>query len=111
MQRTALGAAVDAERWASVRFGSFPDLGFGYFRPALDFPVCPRSSAAAAGPEPRGRDARACGERFQLRPRNLRVADAGPEAAVGASHHVLAPDEVCVANEALGHQLGMLDEV
>src|SRR3989475_6905770 len=65
----------------------------------------------SALPELSRRQARAFHARLDLRPRDLRVAAARPEAAARPRHHVLAPDEPRVLHEALGHQLGVLDEV
>jgi hypothetical protein len=39
------------------------------------------------------------------------VTDPGAEAAIGTGEHILAPDEVGVAHEPLGHEIGMLDKV
>src|SRR3989454_4345082 len=65
----------------------------------------------SALPELSRRQARAFHERLELRPRDLRMADARPEAAVRPRHHVLAPDDPRVLHEALGHELGVLDEI
>src|SRR5882672_951930 len=40
-----------------------------------------------------------------------RLPDPGAEAAIGTGDHVLAPDELGIARDALRDQLGMLDEV
>src|SRR5215510_811738 len=60
--------------------------------------------------------ARALGHRLELRPRDLGLDDVdgpreGREAAVGPGDHALAPDDLGVADEPLGNQLGVLDEV
>src|SRR5262249_33073778 len=74
-----------------------------------------RSSAAALLPEFAGGQARALPERAQPVPDGVGVdldpAREGPEAAVDSGHDVLAPDHARIAGDALGHQLGMLDEV
>src|SRR4029450_1059334 len=71
---------------------------------------CPSTS-----PELPRRDARAFRHRRHLRPYDIRVdrglSDPGAEAAIASRHHVLAPDELRVAADALRNQLRMLDEV
>ena len=39
------------------------------------------------------------------------MPDARADAAIGAGQHVLAPDELRIAHEALGDEIGMLDEI
>src|SRR5208282_1637912 len=55
--------------------------------------------------------ARAFGHRLELGPADRGVADPGSEPAICAGKHVFADDQVGVAHQALGHQVGMLDEV
>src|SRR5256885_15866678 len=69
--------------------------------------TAPRSAL----PELSRRQSRAFHERLELRPRDLRMADARSETAVRPRDHVLAPDEPRVLHEALGHALGVLHEV
>src|SRR2546425_9462708 len=69
--------------------------------------TAPRSAL----PELSRRQSRAFHERLELRPRDLRMADARSETAVRPRDHVLAPDEPRVLHEALGDELGVLDEV
>src|SRR5256885_561276 len=69
------------------------------------------TAARSALPELSRRQSRAFHERLELRPRDLRMADARSETAVRPRDHVLAPDEPRVLHEALGHELGVLDEV
>src|SRR4030095_8240031 len=49
-------------------------------------------------------------ERLQLRPRELRV-DAAAEPTVGAGNDRIASDEASEAADAIGDELGMLDDV
>src|ERR1051325_7353947 len=72
----------------------------------------------SAFPRPQlfARDARALDHRLEFRPphRGVDFRLARPlrrEAAVAARHHVLAPDDLCVAHEALGDELGMLHDI
>src|SRR3989475_7827009 len=69
--------------------------------------TAPRSAL----PELSRRQSRAFHERLELRPRDLRMADTRSETAVRPRDHVLAPDEPHVLHEALGDELGVLDEV
>src|SRR3989442_4737491 len=69
--------------------------------------TAPRSAL----PELSRRQSRAFHERLELRPRDLRMADTRSETAVRPRDHVLAPDEPRVLHEALGDELGVLDEV
>src|SRR5438445_7122140 len=67
-------------------------------------------------PELFGSQPRALGHRLELGPGDLGLdlvdrSREGREPAVGARHHALAPDDLRVAHEPLGDQLGMLDEV
>src|SRR5215470_7510543 len=59
--------------------------------------------------------ARALDQRLELRPHdrgmNAAIEGALGEAAIGADHYVLAPDEIGEAQRAFGDQLGMLDHV
>src|SRR5713226_6973406 len=74
------------------------------------------SMVSLLSPEFTGRQPRALGHGFELGPDDLRLDQRlrpreGGEAAVAARDHPLAPDDVGVADEPLGDQLGMLDEV
>src|SRR5215470_17217915 len=67
-------------------------------------------------PELLGGQPRALGHRLELGPRDLGLDDVdgpreGREAAVGPRDHALAADDLGVADEPLGDQLGVLDEV
>src|SRR4029077_19398336 len=53
----------------------------------------------------------AFGHRLELGPADRRVADPGAEPAIGPGGHVLAANEVGVANQSFSHQIGMLDEI
>ena len=57
----------------------------------------------------------ALGETFQLRPHNRTVDAAGEralrESAICAGHHAVTADDVGIAQQPLGHELGMLDDV
>ena len=68
-----------------------------------------------AGPQFLARDSGALDQRPQLGPGNIRmhfVAGArGAETAIGAGDHSLASDHFGKPNDALCHQLGMLDQV
>src|SRR5690606_7641897 len=74
-----------------------------------------RADAPASLPELFRGEPGALGHRRELGPDDIRIdgglADPGPVAAVAARDDVLAPDQLCVAADALGDQLGMLDEV
>src|SRR5262249_37479149 len=52
----------------------------------------------------------AVGKRLQLRPRNLRM-DAESQAAIGAGNDVLTTNEAREAHDAVGDELGMLDDI
>ncbi len=73
----------------------------------------PLSSIGRRGPAPKGlrRASRAFGQRFEFGPADRRVADPRAEPAIGAGEHVFAAHEVGVADQALGHQIGMLDKI
>src|SRR5215510_11773153 len=65
-------------------------------------------------PELFRRQPRALGHRLELRPRDLGLDDVdgsgeGRKAAVGPGDHAFAPDDLRVADEPLGDQLGVLD--
>src|SRR5262245_22021049 len=68
-----------------------------------------------SSPELPGRDAGAFRHGGDLRPHHVgidcRLPNPGAIAAVRARDHVLAADQARVAADALGDQLGMLDEV
>src|SRR5881397_1336106 len=68
-------------------------------------------AADSAAPELPCGEPGAFHEGFELRPRDLGVADARPEAAVRARDHVLAPDQAGVPHDPLGDELRVLDEV
>src|SRR5262245_52049086 len=85
-------------------------------------PPLPHSASLHAGygenflcPKLLGCQPGALGEGGKLRPHHVgidgRLADPGAVAAVGAGDDVLAPDQPSVASDALGYQVGMLDEV
>src|SRR5271165_7497097 len=54
---------------------------------------------------------RALGHGGELRPDDLGMADARPDAAVGPGLHVLPAHDAGEVHQPVGHQLGMLDEV
>src|SRR5262245_47808169 len=58
---------------------------------------------------------RALGHAAELRPRDVRIdgglTDPGPESTIRSGDDVLAPDQARVASDALGDQVGVLDEV
>src|SRR5215469_1358286 len=62
-------------------------------------------------PQDLRRTPRALGQRLELGPADRRVADPRAESAIGAGEHIRAPDQPRIAHEALGDQIGMLDEV
>src|SRR6185312_14322993 len=77
--------------------------------------ICASARRRSALPEAPRRDRRTLGHRRELRPDDIgidrRLADPCAVAAVAAGHHVLATDALGVAADALGDELGMLDEV
>src|SRR5262245_7575638 len=62
----------------------------------------------ARQPCPLGEGSKLCPHHVGI---DCRLADPGAVAAVGAGDDVLAPDQPSVASDALGDQVGMLDEV
>src|SRR2546427_2297028 len=74
------------------------------------------TGASTLAPELSGGQARALGHRLELRPGDLRLdlvdgAREGREPTIGARDHALASDHLRVADQTLGDQLGVLDEV
>src|SRR6266849_4274323 len=69
------------------------------------------SPTRSATPELPGRQSGAFHERFELGPRDLRVTDPRPEAAVRPGDHVLASDQTGVPDDPLGDELRVLDEI
>ena len=66
-------------------------------------------------PETLARNARAFGHRRKLRPYYVRIdgrlADPGAESAIASRNHVFPTDQFGIVADAVGNQLGMLDEV
>src|SRR5215469_1979347 len=62
-------------------------------------------------PKDLGRTAGTFRHCLELGPANRRVADARAEPAIGPCEHVLAPDQPRIAHQALGDQIGVLDEI
>ena len=60
--------------------------------------------------DPRPREARTLAERLEFRPRDVGVHSPA-EAAVGRGDHALGPDDLREALDALGDELGVLDQV
>src|SRR5207247_3193659 len=77
-----------------------------FLRAALPF-----ARLGAPRPESPARQTRALGERLEFRPGDLGASHPGAQAAVGSAHDVLAAEELRVPQQALGDELGMLDEV
>ena len=76
--------------------------------------LCPEDLSSfrlSAAPQDLCRAPRAFGHCFELGPADRGVADPRAETAIGAGQHVLAADQLGVAHQALGDQIGMLDEV
>src|SRR5579864_7245833 len=73
----------------------------------------PPDLAAVSSPTPEdlGGAARAFGHRLELGPADRFVADACAETAIGAGQHILPPDQPGIAYEALGDEVGVLDEI
>src|SRR2546421_3151814 len=87
-------------------------------RRTISAPIAPspiNPTCICSLPELSRRDARAFGERRELRPYHVgidrRLPDPGAVAAIAARHHVLSSHQLRIAADALRDQLGMLDEV
>src|SRR5690348_10191334 len=103
---SACGTSISSVAMAILR-------SYGSPRPAG---LQPRDGLRLALPQLPGRQLRALGHRLELGPGDLGLDDVGRprergEAAVGAGDDALAPDDLGVADEPLGDQLRMLDEV
>src|SRR5262252_701389 len=62
-------------------------------------------------PEDLRRAARAFGKRLEFGPADRRMSNPRAEPAIGAGEHIMAPDKPRIAHQALGDQIGMLDEI
>src|SRR6185312_11900037 len=74
-------------------------------------PVSPGRDASGAAPENFGRPPRALGHGLEFSPTDRGMANPGADTAIGPGQHVLPPDQLGIAHQPLGDEIGMLDEV
>src|SRR5262245_19115557 len=79
------------------------------YRPCLQ--DCLPKAGSLAAPELLGRELCAFGQRLKLGPDNLGMANAPAQPAIRPGDDVFATDQPGIPDQALRHQLGVLNEV